>query len=88
MTRAKKKPAKKTPRPGARGKKTTPKKKPAKKIAREELVVFAFRLEEDERQMIHDAAGPAKASEFARTVLAAAARKDLAAIKRILKEVK
>ena len=40
---------------------------------REELCVFAFRLTEAERDAIHKAAGPAKASKFARNLLVAAA---------------
>ena len=51
---------------------------------REELCVFAFRLTEAERDAIHKAAGPAKASRFARTLLVAAARKDMSAIKEIV----
>ena len=54
---------------------------------REELCVFAFRLTPEERTAIHKAAGPAKASKFARNLLAAAARKDEAAVKAIMKEV-
>jgi hypothetical protein len=48
---------------------------------REDLVVFAFRLTQAEREAIHEAAGPAKASRFVRAVALAAARKDMAAIK-------
>ena len=57
------------------------------KAPREELCVFAFRLTAEERTAIHKAAGPAKASKFARNLLAAAARKDEAAVKAIMKEV-
>ena len=56
--------------------------------AREELVVFAFRLTEAERDAIHKAAGPAKASKFARTLLAAAARNDVGAVKAIMEATK
>jgi len=52
---------------------------------REALCVFAFRLTEEERNAIHKAAGPAKASKFARTLLVAAARNDEAAVKTIMK---
>lgn len=52
---------------------------------REELCVFAFRLTTDERDAIHQAAGPAKASKFARELLVAAARRDVEAIRAILK---
>jgi hypothetical protein len=75
-------------------KKTTRARKPAAekptskaKAPREELCVFAFRLTEEERNDIHKAAGPGKASKFARSLLVAAARKDDAAVRAILKEV-
>jgi len=42
----------------------------------EELCVFAFRLAPEERDAIHKAAGPGKASRFVRTLVAAAARDD------------
>ena len=57
------------------------------KASREELCVFAFRLTEAERDAIHKAAGPAKASKFARTLLVAAANKDDAAVRAIMKEI-
>ncbi len=57
------------------------------KAPREELCVFAFRLTEAERDAIHKAAGPAKASKFARAVLVAAATKDEAAVKALMKEI-
>ena len=57
------------------------------KAPREELCVFAFRLTEAERDAIHKAAGPAKASKFARNLLVAAATKDEAAVRAIMKEV-
>jgi len=78
-------------------KKTTRARKPAAekastktaeaKAPREELCVFAFRLTEAERDAIHKAAGPAKASKFARSLLVAAARKDETAVKAIMKEI-
>lgn len=77
-------------------KKTTRARKPAAekpaaetktKSAREELCVFAFRLTEAERDAIHKAAGPAKASKFARNLLVAAANKDDAAVRAIMKEI-
>ena len=61
--------------------------KESKKAPREELCVFAFRLTEEERNAIHKAAGPAKASKFVRTLAAAAARNDEAAVKAILKSI-
>ena len=48
------------------------------------LCVFAFRLIEEERNAIHKAAGPAKASKFVRTLAVAAARNDEAAVKAIM----
>lgn len=75
-------------------KKTTRARKPAAekpaaetKASREELCVFAFRLTEAERDAIHKAAGPAKASKFARNLLVAAANKDDAAVRAIMKEI-
>lgn len=77
-------------------KKTTRARKPAAekptaetkiKPACEDLCVFAFRLTEAERDAIHRAAGPAKASKFARTLLVAAATKDEAAVRAIMKDV-
>src|SRR5262249_35828536 len=52
----------------------------------EELVVFAIRLTEPERQAIHEAAGPARATRFIRAVAIAAAHGDVEAFKRALKE--
>jgi len=83
----KKKAASKTRRPAA--KTTTPKAPaaPKAKAPREDLCVFAFRLTAEERNAIHKAAGPAKASKFARSLLGAAARNDEAAVKAIMKEI-
>ena len=53
---------------------------------REDLVVFAFRLTQAEREAIHEAAGPAKASRFVRAVALAAARRDVAAIQAVILE--
>jgi hypothetical protein len=57
----------------------------ANEAPREDLCVFAFRLTEEERNAIHQAAGPAKASKFVRTLAVAAARNDEAAVKAIMK---
>jgi hypothetical protein len=51
-----------------------------------ELVVFALRLTQAEREEIHAATGPGKASRFARTVILAAARRDMAGIKTAITE--
>jgi hypothetical protein len=40
------------------------------------MVVFAFRLTPQERDLIHKAAGPAKASRYVRTLEVAAATGD------------
>ena len=53
----------------------------------QELVVFAFRLTRAERDLIHQAAGPAKASQLARSLLVAAAQKDEQAVKTIMETV-
>jgi hypothetical protein len=50
----------------------------------DELVVFAFRLTRTERDLIHQAAGSAKASKFVRGLALAAARGDQAAVKEIV----
>jgi hypothetical protein len=75
-------------------KKTTRARKPAAekpaaetKAPCEELCVFAFRLTEAERDAIHKAAGPAKASKFARNLLVAAANKDDAAVQALMNEI-
>ena len=49
-----------------------------------DLVVFAFRLSRAERDLIHAAAGSAKASRFVRTLAVAAARGDGPAVLGIL----
>ena len=54
--------------------------------AAEELVVFAFRLTPEERDAIHDAAGPARASRFVRAVALAAARRDVAQLQAVIAE--
>jgi hypothetical protein len=60
------------------------KKGPEKKTTREDLCVFAFRLTAEERAAIHKAAGPGKASKFARTLLVAASHNDEATVKEIM----
>ena len=62
-------------------------KEPREKAPKEDLMVFAFRLTKEESAAIHKAAGPGKASKFARTLLVAAARNDEAEVKAILKAV-
>jgi len=70
-------------------KKTAKARKPAvkkeeKKAQREDLCVFAFRLTPKEREDIHKAAGPGKASKFVRSLAVAAAKNDAAAVKAIM----
>jgi hypothetical protein len=60
-------------RKGGVGGSTPPVEKPTKE---EDLVVFAFRLTPGERDLIHKAAGPAKASKYVRTLAVAAANGD------------
>ena len=77
---AKKKSSKQTP------KEKTPKAEaPVQVDDSQELVVFAFRLTRAERDLIHQAAGPAKASRFVRSLAVAAAGGDEAGIKATLK---
>ena len=68
---------------GAKGK-PAPKEKPPK----EELVVFAFRLKPGERDAIHAAAGPAKASKYVRGLTLAASRGDEKTVLEIVRAVK
>jgi hypothetical protein len=58
------------------------------KTAKEELVVFAFRLTPAERDAIHKTAGPAKASRFVRQVAVAFAFEDEAAFRAAMKEAR
>ena len=69
---------------------TAPKGKKAKapKEPREELVVFAFRLTQEEREAIHRAAGPGKASKFVRALATAAARGDADHVSKMVEAVK
>lgn len=52
----------------------------------ENLVVFAIRLTEAERDAIHKAAGPGRATKLVRAVVNAAATGDEAAFKRAVRE--
>ncbi len=72
-------------------KKATPKKATTKQKAakpKEDLVVFAIRLTQAERDKIHATAGPRNATHFVRTVAAAFANEDEAAFKATLKEAR
>ena len=81
----KKKATAKARKPAAKAAVATAPAEPKEKASREDLCVFAFRLTAEERNAIHKAAGPAKASKFARNLLVAAARNDEAAVKAIMK---
>ena len=82
-----------------RGSKQTTQKKPADNASPAEtapaqpddsqsLVVFAFRLTRAERDLIHKAAGSAKASKFVRELALAAARGDMKAIEETLNTIR
>ncbi len=71
----------------AKGATQAPAKTKATKAPKEELVVFAFRLTPEEREAIHKAAGPAKASKFVRALARAAAKRDLAAVTQIVEAI-
>jgi hypothetical protein len=62
-----------------------PKKEKAPKVP---LVVFAFRLTEEQRDQIHKAAGPAKATKFVRSAALAAASGDRPAFEDLLAQAK
>ena len=69
-------------------KSTTPTGAKKPRAPKEDLVVFAFRLTENERNQIHATAGPARASRFIRRVAAAFANEDEAAFRAVLKEAR
>ena len=52
--------------------------------AEDGLVVFALRMTLDERTRLHETAGPAKASRFARMILIAAANRDVDRLREIV----
>lgn len=63
--------------------------KPKKeKAPKEPQVVFAFRLTEAQRDAIHKAAGPGKATKFVRSAALAAASGDRAAFEELLAQAK
>jgi hypothetical protein len=78
-------------KPTSTKRKSQPKKTPSvldahKARAADDLVVFAIRVTEAERDLIHSAAGPGKASRFVRAVSIAAAKGDEGMLREILKE--
>ncbi len=63
--------------------------KPKKeKTPKKPVVVFAFRLSEADRDLIHKAAGPAKATKFVRSAALAAANADLKAFEALVSQAK
>ena len=84
MTKTKK--AAKTPKPQPAPKGGVGGRTPAveKSTPAEDLVVFAFRLTPKERDLIHKAAGPAKASRYVRTLAVAAANGDEELVMKLL----
>ena len=84
MTKTKKanKPTK--PQPGAKGGVGVRTPAVEKSTPAEDLVVFAFRLTPKERDLIHKAAGPAKASRYVRTLAVAAANGDESLVMKLL----
>ena len=75
----------KTPKPTTKKKASTKAKTAKAKAPKEDLCVFAFRLTQAERDLIHKTAGPARASKFVRRVAVAFAREDEALFKAVLK---
>ena len=69
-------------------KKTTKAKRKREDKKEEDKVVFAFRLTAEERALIHQAAGPAKASRFVRALVVAASQGDTKAVGEIVGAVK
>jgi len=84
MSKTKKATEPKKPKTVAKASVKTPTPPVAKATEAEELVVFAFRLTPAERERIHKAAGPAKASRFVRAVAIAAASGDEEAVLKLL----
>jgi hypothetical protein len=58
------------------------------KVPKEPQVVFAFRLTEEQRDAIHKAAGPGKATRFVRAASLAAASGDRPAFEELLTQAK
>ena len=61
---------------------------PTKASRNDELVVFAIRVTQAERDAIHKAAGPRRATQFVRALSVAASRNDMKGIQRVLKEAR
>ena len=65
-------------------KKAQPKSPKMEKTPKVDLVVFAFRLPPADRDRIHRAAGPAKATKFVRAAALAAANADTKAFEALV----
>ncbi len=50
--------------------------RPKPNVEKQDFVIFAFRLKRDERDLIHQAAGPAGATQFVRAAALAASNDD------------
>ena len=87
-TKARKKQAHKSGRKTATRKKATETKPAASKTSDDSqaLVVFAFRLTREERDLIHKTAGPAKASRLVKGAALAAANQDVDAFRAVIAE--
>ena len=74
-----------TPKATKKAKITKPKKE---KAPREPLCVFAFRLAPEERDLIHQAAGPGGASRFVKALALAGAREDEGMFRSVIREAR
>ena len=81
-------PLKAVPKQGKQPKTVKEPKPKKQKAPKEPLVVFAFRLTEAQRDAIHKAAGPGKATRFVRSAALAAASGDRPAFEELLTAAK
>ena len=88
MAEKKTKTTKKTAAAKPETKPARPKKEKAPRESREGWGTFALKMPVAEREAFHKAAGPARASRFARAVLVAFATGDDAAFKAVVKEAR
>ena len=80
--------AKGKPKPAKKFKAVKEPKPKKEKTPKELQVVFAFRLTKAQRDLIHKAAGPGKATRFVRSAALAAANVDRPAFEQLLAEAK
>ena len=85
----------KAPRKPVKGKAAAPKTKPQKaakpkreKVAKEDLMTFAFRMPKAESVALHKAAGPANASRVMRLLAGAFVAEDRAAFESIVEDAR